>query len=152
MRSSTGSINQARNAVRVLRGHPSNQRLNDVPTIAANSLALVVGIATAIVGWARLHAYEVVWVILVFLVPLLTGTGESLDRYWLAAFPIFFLIGWWLRRWPIVAVGLVTVLLLVYIEIVQLGAVCIWCSAAHVLVLSIFLIALTRANGARVRT
>ena len=101
-------IDQARNAVRVLRGHPSNQRLNDVPTIAANSLALVVGIATAIVGWARLHAYEVVWVILVFLVPLLTGTGESLDRYWLAAFPIFFLIGWWLRRWPIVAAGLMT--------------------------------------------
>jgi uncharacterized membrane protein len=59
-----------------------------------------------------------------------------------------------LARWQFAwsAVGLVTVLLLVYIEIVQLGAVCIWCSAAHVLVLSIFLIALTRANGARVRT
>jgi uncharacterized membrane protein len=59
-----------------------------------------------------------------------------------------------LARWQLAwsAVGLVTVLLLVYIEIVQLGAVCIWCSAAHLLVLSIFLIALTRANGARVRT
>lgn len=59
-----------------------------------------------------------------------------------------------LARWQFAwsAVGLVTVLFLVYIEIVQLGAVCIWCSAAHVLVLSIFLIALTRANGARVRT
>jgi uncharacterized membrane protein len=50
------------------------------------------------------------------------------------------------------ALGLLTVLFLVYLEIVQLGAVCIWCSAAHLLVLSIFLIALTRANGARVRT
>jgi uncharacterized membrane protein len=59
-----------------------------------------------------------------------------------------------LARWQFAwsAVGLVTVLLLVYIEIVQLGAVCMWCSAAHVLVLSIFLIALTRANGARVKT
>jgi uncharacterized membrane protein len=59
-----------------------------------------------------------------------------------------------LARWQFAwsAVGLVTVLLLVYLEIVQLGAVCIWCSAAHLLVLLIFLIALTRANGARVRT
>jgi uncharacterized membrane protein len=42
------------------------------------------------------------------------------------------------------AVGLVTVLYLVYVEIVQLGAVCVWCSAAHALVLLIFLIALPR--------
>ena len=48
--------------------------------------------------------------------------------------------------------GLLTVLFLVYLEIVQLGAVCIWCSAAHLLVLLIFLIALTRANGARAGT
>ena len=39
-------------------------------------------------------------------------------------------------------IGLVTVLFLVYIEIVQLGAVCVWCTAAHVMVLLIFLIAL----------
>lgn len=50
------------------------------------------------------------------------------------------------------ALGLVTVLFLVYVEIVQLGAVCVWCSAAHVLVLLIFLVALTRANGGRVRS
>jgi len=42
------------------------------------------------------------------------------------------------------AVGLVTALYLVYVEIVQLGAVCVWCSAAHALVLLIFLIALPR--------
>jgi uncharacterized membrane protein len=40
--------------------------------------------------------------------------------------------------------GLVIGLYLVYVEIVQLGAVCVWCSAAHVLVLLIFLIALPR--------
>jgi len=48
------------------------------------------------------------------------------------------------------AVGLLTVLYLVYIEIVQLGAICIWCSAAHALVLLIFLIALPRTKEGRV--
>ncbi|MHB8588820.1 MAG: vitamin K epoxide reductase family protein [Candidatus Dormibacteraceae bacterium] len=48
------------------------------------------------------------------------------------------------------AVGLVTVLWLVFVEIVELGAVCLWCSAGHVLVLLIFLVSLPRANGGRV--
>jgi uncharacterized membrane protein len=48
------------------------------------------------------------------------------------------------------AAGLVTALYLVYIEIVQLGAVCVWCSAAHVLVLVVFLIALMRRERGRV--
>ena len=48
--------------------------------------------------------------------------------------------------------GLLTVLFLVYVEIVQLGAVCVWCTAAHVLVLLIFLIALLRANVDAVRS
>jgi uncharacterized membrane protein len=39
-------------------------------------------------------------------------------------------------------IGLVTVVGLVFIEIVVLGAICIWCSAAHALVLAIFLLAL----------
>jgi uncharacterized membrane protein len=50
------------------------------------------------------------------------------------------------------ALGLVTALFLVYVEIVQLGAICIWCTAAHILVLVIFLIAVTMANGVRVRS
>jgi uncharacterized membrane protein len=41
------------------------------------------------------------------------------------------------------ALGLFAVLYLVFIEIVRIGAVCLWCTAAHVLVLLIFLIALT---------
>jgi uncharacterized membrane protein len=45
------------------------------------------------------------------------------------------------------ALGLIAVLFLVYVEIVELGSVCIWCSAAHVLVLLIFLIALREAPG-----
>ena len=50
------------------------------------------------------------------------------------------------------SIGLVTALFLVYVEIVQLGAVCIWCTAAHAMVLLIFLIALMRSDGDRVGT
>jgi uncharacterized membrane protein len=48
------------------------------------------------------------------------------------------------------ALGLLTVLFLVYVEIVQLGAVCVWCTAAHLLVLLIFLVSLPAAKGGRV--
>jgi uncharacterized membrane protein len=50
------------------------------------------------------------------------------------------------------ALGLGAAVFLVYVEIVQLGAICIWCTGAHVLVLLIFLIALTRVNEVRVRS
>jgi uncharacterized membrane protein len=45
------------------------------------------------------------------------------------------------------AIGLATALFLLYVEIVQLGAVCIWCTAAHAMILLIFLIALMRPEG-----
>jgi uncharacterized membrane protein len=48
--------------------------------------------------------------------------------------------------------GLITVLSLVFVEIVRIGAICVWCTAAHVLVLVIFLVALERANAVRVRS
>ena len=54
---------------------------------------------------------------------------------WLRAF------GWMQLAWS--AVGLLTVLYFVYVEIVPLGSICLWCTATHVLVLFIFLIALT---------
>jgi uncharacterized membrane protein len=57
---------------------------------------------------------------------------------------------WFQLAWS--ALGLVTALFLVYVEIVQLGAICIWCTAAHILVLVIFLIAVTMASGVRVRS
>jgi uncharacterized membrane protein len=47
--------------------------------------------------------------------------------------------GPWHLAWS--AVGLVTVLYLVFIEIVRVGAICLWCTAAHVLVVAIFMIA-----------
>jgi uncharacterized membrane protein len=40
------------------------------------------------------------------------------------------------------AIGLATIVGLVFIEIVVLGAICIWCTAAHALVLAIFLLTL----------
>jgi uncharacterized membrane protein len=49
------------------------------------------------------------------------------------------------------AIGLLTVVYLVFIEIVRLGAICLWCTAAHVLVLATLLIAVTmrsREQGA----
>lgn len=48
-------------------------------------------------------------------------------------------------------VGLATVLYLVFIEIVRIGAICLWCSGAHVLVVAILLVAVTlqqRQQGA----
>lgn len=54
---------------------------------------------------------------------------------WLRAF------GWMQLAWS--AVGMLAVLYLVFVEIVQLGAICLWCTAAHALVLLIFLVALT---------
>ena len=47
--------------------------------------------------------------------------------------------------------GVVTVIGLLFIEIVVLGAICIWCTAAHALVVAIFLIALWHVGG-RVKT
>jgi uncharacterized membrane protein len=40
------------------------------------------------------------------------------------------------------AIGLVAVVGLVFIEIVVLGAICVWCTAAHALVVAIFLLTL----------
>jgi uncharacterized membrane protein len=46
-----------------------------------------------------------------------------------------------LQAWSVA--GLLTVIYLVFVEIVQLGAICIWCTAAHVLVVVVFLLTVT---------
>jgi uncharacterized membrane protein len=46
------------------------------------------------------------------------------------------------------SIGLATVLFLVFVEITQLGAICIWCTTAHVLVILTFLAVLTRIQSA----
>ena len=40
-------------------------------------------------------------------------------------------------------VGLLTVLYLVFIEIVRLGAICLWCTAAHLLVVALAMLAMS---------
>ncbi len=53
----------------------------------------------------------------------------------------------WLRAqvvWS--SIGVLSVIYLVFVEIVRLGAICIWCTAAHVLVLAIFTVSLTIAS------
>jgi uncharacterized membrane protein len=52
----------------------------------------------------------------------------------------------WLRPIQFVwsLAGIVTVLYLVYIELVVLHAICIWCTVLHFIILIIFLIALSR--------
>lgn len=65
-----------------------------------------------------------------------------------AVFSIAILAGLpWLRAqmvWS--SIGLLSVVYLVFVEIVRLGAICIWCTAAHVLVLAIFTVSLTIAS------
>jgi uncharacterized membrane protein len=46
------------------------------------------------------------------------------------------------------AIGLATVLFLVFVEIAQLGAICIWCTTAHGLVILTFLAVVTRYQSA----
>jgi len=46
--------------------------------------------------------------------------------------------------------GLATVLYLVFIEIVRLGVICLWCTATHVLVVAIVLIALASRSASNV--
>lgn len=60
---------------------------------------------------------------------------------WFAVSALLWLrrFGWRHLAWS--AIGLATVLYLVYVEIVPLGAICLWCTASHVLVVVIVLLA-----------
>ena len=49
--------------------------------------------------------------------------------------------GWIQVAWSVV--GILGVLYLVFVEIVLVGAICLWCTAAHVLVVALLLIAVT---------
>lgn len=49
------------------------------------------------------------------------------------------------------ALGLLIVVCLVFVEIVVLGAICVWCTAAHVLVLATFLLAIAMWQSAAER-
>lgn len=47
------------------------------------------------------------------------------------------------------ALGLLTVLYLVFLEIVRIGAICLWCTGAHLLVVVIFITALSVVSRQR---
>jgi hypothetical protein len=104
---SIGDIfSQAREAERAIRGIPTVVRPVDAPAALMQAIAVIIGLLAVVGGWrSRLRSWEVLWVGLVLLFPLVVGFA-SLSRYLLAAFPIFFLFGVWLRRWPIVVTGL----------------------------------------------
>jgi uncharacterized membrane protein len=62
--------------------------------------------------------------------------------------------GLWLRAFGRVQlawslVGLATVIYLLFVEIVRVGAICLWCTAAHVLVVAILLVAVTMQGQER---
>lgn len=76
----------------------------------------------------------------------IAGTGIPTSAAGIVWFAVSAVL--WLRPfgrlqlgWSVI--GILTVLYLVYVEIVPLGAICLWCTAAHLLVLFILLIALT---------
>src|SRR2546423_3131868 len=72
---------------------------------------------------------------------------------WFAVSAVLWLRGFGrvLLAWSVL--GLVTVLYLVFVEIVRIGAICLWCTAAHVLVVAVLLIAVTMwQNRERVAT
>jgi uncharacterized membrane protein len=83
----------------------------------------------------------------------IAGTALPTSAAGIVWFTISAGLALWRRRRALLAwasIGLAAALFLVYVEIVQLGAVCIWCTAAHAMVLVIFLIALMRLEGDRV--
>jgi uncharacterized membrane protein len=53
--------------------------------------------------------------------------------------------GWLHVGWS--ALGLLAVLYLVFVEIVLLGAICLWCTAAHLLVVALLLLSLSPSGS-----
>ena len=62
---------------------------------------------------------------------------------WFAVSAVLWLRGFGRVQLAWSVLGLVTVLYLVFVEIVRIGAICLWCTAAHVLVVAVLLIGLT---------
>ena len=77
---------------------------------------------------------------------ILPGTSvptSALGIAWFAVSSVLWIVGWRPAIYGWSGAGLAFVLALVFVEIVLIGAICLWCTAAHGLVLVQFLIALT---------
>jgi uncharacterized membrane protein len=68
---------------------------------------------------------------------------------------IYFLLGWGViglglgRPWRVVhaSAGTAAVLVLVYVELFQIGAICLWCTAVHALVVAYWLTVILPADA-----
>ncbi len=72
---------------------------------------------------------------------------------WCLAFAVLSAIGWRsvslqrsvrIAQFLLALVGMVTVLYLVYVELVRLHTICAWCTALHVIILIVFLMTLAQ--------
>jgi hypothetical protein len=87
-------------------GQDTAVRVADAPAVVDDGLALIAGGVASVAGWFGLRPGEAAWILLVWLTPLLSfPVPDSLARYLLAAFPLFFLAGRLLARVPPVAVA-----------------------------------------------
>jgi uncharacterized membrane protein len=68
---------------------------------------------------------------------------SALGIVWFAVSAILWMAGWRRAIYAWSGAGLAFVTVLVFAEIVLVGAICLWCTAAHVLVVAQFLIAVT---------
>ena len=68
---------------------------------------------------------------------------SALGIVWFGAGAILWTAGWRRAIYAWSGAGLAFVMVLVFLEIVLIGAICLWCTAAHVLVLAQFIIAVT---------
>ena len=76
----------------------------------------------------------------------LAGTSvptSALGIVWFAAGAILWTAGWRRSIYVWSGAGIAFVVVLVFLEIVLIGAICLWCTAAHVIVLAQFIIAVT---------
>lgn len=73
-----------------------------------DGLMLLWATACTLLGRVPLGLAHVAWILLMLAFPLSAGGNPvSTNRYLLVAFPAFYLVGWWLRRRPVLAVPLV---------------------------------------------
>jgi hypothetical protein len=70
-----------------------------------DGLMLLWATGCSLLGRVPLGLAHVVWILLMVAFPLPAGGNPmSTNRYLLVAFPAFYLVGWWLRRRPLLAV------------------------------------------------
>jgi hypothetical protein len=88
-------------------GLPSIERKGDAEVLIVDAAIVSWTLVTLVVGRLRLPVSQLAWVALMLVTPLMSGVSDSMNRYLLGAWPIFFLGGWFLRRRPVLATLLI---------------------------------------------